>query len=74
MMKNIADNKDFDKIILISWYWDYIKPVKDFIEKWRFKKILFPNGKYSSLYRNIQDNYSINLSTKDIRERIEYKN
>jgi uncharacterized LabA/DUF88 family protein len=33
MMKNIIENKDFDKIVLVSGDGDYIKPVKYLIEK-----------------------------------------
>ena len=73
MMRRIIEEKDFDKIVLVSWDWDYIKPVKYLIEKWLLKKILFPNNKYSSLYRSIQDHYWMNLSLRDVRMRIEYK-
>jgi uncharacterized LabA/DUF88 family protein len=73
MMKNYSDNPNFDKIVLVSWDWDYIKPVKYLIEKWKFKKILFPNNKYSSLYKKIKWEYGINLSLNDIRRKIEYK-
>jgi len=73
MMKNYADNEDFDKIVLVSWDGDYIKPVKYFIEKNKFKKILFPNKYFSSLYRQLQPEYGMNLSVWDIRQKIEYK-
>jgi len=66
IMRNVYENKEFDKIVLVSGDWDYIKPVKRLISKWLFKKILFPNKKYSSLYRQIQDLFGLNLSTKDI--------
>lgn len=73
IMKRIIEENDFDKIVLVSWDWDYIKLVKYLISKDLFKKILFPNRKYSSLYRQIQDSFSITLSVPDIRERLEYK-
>ncbi len=73
IMKRIIEENDFDKIVLVSWDWDYIKLIKYLISKDLFKKILFPNRKYSSLYRQIQDSFSITLSVPDIRERLEYK-
>ena len=74
MMKTLIDDADdFDKIILVSGDWDYIKPVKYLIEKWKFKIILFPNKKYSSLYKQIKTEYRNNLGLPDIRKKIEYK-
>jgi len=72
MMKTLIDDKYFDKILLVSGDWDYIKPVKYLIEKWKLKKILFPNKKYSSLYKQIQSEYWVKLWIKDIRRKIEY--
>jgi uncharacterized LabA/DUF88 family protein len=71
-MRRIIDEKDFDKIVLVSGDGDYIKLVKYLIEKTLLKKILFPNKSYSSLYRDIQDYYGMNLSTLDVRMKIEY--
>lgn len=73
IMKRIAEQKDFDKIVLVSGDGDYIKLVRHLIEKDLLKKILFPNKQYSSLYRSIQDHYGMNLSLKDIKMRIKYK-
>ncbi|MFA7717295.1 MAG: NYN domain-containing protein [Candidatus Absconditabacterales bacterium] len=72
-MKKIIEKEKFDKIVLVSGDGDYIKLVNYLIEKGLFKKILFPNKHYSSLYRPIQDNYGMNLSLKDIRCKIDYK-
>ncbi len=53
IMKNLVDNKDFNKIILISGDGDYKKLVDYLIKKDRFKKILFPNRRFaSSLYKH----------------------
>lgn len=73
IMKRITEQKDFDKIVLVSGDGDYIKLVRHLIEKDLLKKILFPNKQYSSLYRSIQDHYWMNLSLKDIKMRIKYK-
>jgi len=71
-MKKIADREEFDQVVLVSGDGDYIKMVRYLIQKGRFRKILFPNKRYSSLYRSIQDHYWMNLSLKDIRCNIEY--
>jgi hypothetical protein len=42
------------------------------MEKKRFKKILFPNKQYSSLYKPFKDNFWINLSLSDIKKKISY--
>lgn len=54
VMKNLIENKDFDKIVLVSGDGDYNKMVKYLVSKNRFKKILFPNKKFaSSLYKEL---------------------
>jgi len=54
IMKNVADNKDFDKIILVSGDGDYKKVVDYLVVKNEFEKILFPNRKFaSSLYKDL---------------------
>ncbi len=72
MMKNLVDNKNFDKIVLVSWDWDYIKPVKYLIEKNKFKRILFPNKRFSSLYKQLDNKYKINLWVERIKKKISY--
>ncbi|MBP6858893.1 MAG: NYN domain-containing protein [Candidatus Pacebacteria bacterium] len=53
IMKNIIDNNNFDKIVIISGDGDYKKVVDYLIKKDRFKKILFPNKHFaSSLYKH----------------------
>ncbi len=74
VMKRIIEEKDFDKILLVTWDGDYIKLINYLIEKELLKKLLFPNSKYSSLYKKIKDNYWVNLSLSDIKKKIEYKN
>ena len=73
MMRKLVDEDDFEKIVLVSGDGDYIKPVKYLIEKKRLKKILFPNTKYSSLYKQIPKDYWVNLGISDVRKKIEYK-
>ncbi len=54
IMKNMIDNKNFNKIILVSGDGDYKKLVDYLIKKDKFKKILFPNKKFaSSLYKSL---------------------
>lgn len=54
IMKNLIDNKNFSKIVLISGDGDYKKLVDYLIKKGKFYKILFPNKKFaSSLYKKL---------------------
>jgi uncharacterized LabA/DUF88 family protein len=72
IMKNLIDNKDFDKIVLVSGDGDYRKVVDYLISKNKFKKILFPNKKFaSSLYKEMGSEYFDYLN--NIRKYIEHK-
>ena len=66
-MKNLIDNQNFDKIILVSGDGDYKKLVDYLIKKNRFKKILFPIKEFaSSLYDDLGSeffDYLENLKT-----------
>lgn len=71
IMRNVADNKEFDNIVLVSGDGDYIKMVKYLVEKGMFKKVMFPNRKfYSSLYKQLGNEYTSQLSNPDIKELI----
>ena len=48
IMKNLLDNKSFNKIVLVSGDGDYKKLVDYLIQKNRFLKILFPIKKFAS--------------------------
>ena len=79
IMKNLMDNKNFNKIILVSGDGDYKKVVDYLVKKNKFKKILFPNKKFaSSLYKylgaeffdyldNIKTHISWNKKRKGLR-------
>ena len=70
-MKNLIDNKDFDKIVLVSGDGDYKKLVEYLISKNLFEKILFPNKKFaSSLYKKLGSEYYDNLL--NLKSYIEY--
>jgi len=73
IMHRLLEEDDFDKIVLVTWDGDYIKLVNYLIEKEKLEKILFPNNKYSSLYRKIQPKFGLNLSLPDVKKKIEYK-
>jgi len=73
IMKRLLEEDDFGQIVLVTGDGDYIKMVKYLIEKKRFKKILFPNKQYSSLYKPFKDNYGINLSLPDVQRKISYR-
>ncbi len=72
IMKKIIEEPDFDKIVLVTWDWDYIKLVNYLIQKWLLAKILFPGRKYSSLYNKIKKQYWMNLWVKEIKQKISY--
>ena len=62
VIKNIIDNKNLDKIVLVSGDGDYKKLVKYLILKYKFAKILFPNKKFaSSLYKELGSEFFDNL-------------
>ena len=71
IMKNLVDNKDFDKIVLVSGDGDYKKLVEYLIKKNKFKKVLFPNKKFaSSLYKKLGNQFFANLGREDIKNKI----
>lgn len=72
IMKRIIEEKDFDKIILVTGDGDYIKLVKYLIKKDLFEKMLFPNKQYSSLYHPIKKQYGMNLSHPNLRKKLSY--
>ena len=74
VMRRLKDEKDFDKIVLVTGDWDYIKMVNYLIKNNFFKKILFPNKQYSSLYNKIKKDYWMNLWVNRVKNMIEYKN
>jgi uncharacterized LabA/DUF88 family protein len=72
IMKNLIENTDFDKIVLVSGDGDYKKLVDYLIEKDRFKRILFPNGnKASSLYNKLNNKFKLSLDRQTVRQFIE---
>ncbi|MEK7669210.1 MAG: NYN domain-containing protein [Patescibacteria group bacterium] len=73
IMKNLIDNKDFDKVVLVSGDGDYKKVIDYLIKKDKFKKILFPNKKFaSSLYKSLTVKFYDYLENIDIKSKIEY--
>ena len=74
-MHRLLEEDDFDKIVLVTWDGDYIKLVNYLIEKERLEKILFPNGKYSSLYKKpIFRKLWANLSLPEMRKILQIQN
>lgn len=72
VMKNLLDNKEFSRVVLVSGDGDYKKLVNYLILKKRFKKVLFPNKQFaSSLYNDLGGEAFDYL--ENIRTYIEYK-
>ncbi len=71
IMKQIIENLEFEKAVIISGDGDFIKTVKYLVTKDKFKKILFPNTKfYSTLYNCLGSEYFDFL--KNVKSNIEY--
>lgn len=70
IMHRLLEEDDFHKIVLVTWDGDYIKTVNYLIEKEKLEKILFPNSKYSSLYKPFKDKYWMNLSQDRVKNMI----
>ena len=73
VMHMLLEEDDFDKIVLVTGDGDYIKLVRYLIEIERFKKILFPNSKYSSLYKPFKDKFWMNLSQERVKTMLKFK-
>ena len=54
VFKNLIENRDLNKIVIVSGDGDYLNMIKYLIEKNKFLKILFPNDKPSSLYKELR--------------------
>jgi uncharacterized LabA/DUF88 family protein len=67
VMYRLMEEDDFNKIVLVTWDGDYIKLVKYLIKKDKLKKIIFPNNRYSSLYKSFKDKYWMNLSDERVK-------
>ena len=62
-MKLICKNKnDFNKIILVSGDGDFVRFVRYAIQEDKFLKMIFPNQRYSSLYKLLGNQYYSFLS------------
>lgn len=73
-MRKVADNEDFDKVILVSGDGDYFKMVQYLIEKSKFGRLLAPNERYmSSLYKTLEPKYYAFLNRSEVRQKIELR-
>jgi uncharacterized LabA/DUF88 family protein len=57
LMKNLYENDEVDKMLLLSGDGDYIKIVKHLMRKNKLLKVIFPNRQHSSLYKSIGNQY-----------------
>ena len=72
VMKRLYKREDFDKIVLVSGDGDYKMLVDFLIEQEKFKKILFPNKKFSSsLYKALSSNCFAYLDDADVKRKIQ---
>jgi uncharacterized LabA/DUF88 family protein len=61
------------KVVLVSGDGDYKKMVMLLIKKNKFRKILFPNRHWSSLYKDLDDHFFAKIYTPDMRKILELK-
>ncbi|MBP6925721.1 MAG: NYN domain-containing protein [Candidatus Pacebacteria bacterium] len=71
VMKNLIENKDMHRIVLVSGDGDYKKMVDYLIKKDTLEKILFPTHRYSSLYKKLTVKYFDLLCSEFVRKKIE---
>jgi uncharacterized LabA/DUF88 family protein len=72
VMKRIQLAENFDKVVLVSGDGDYKMLVDFLIEIGRFKKILFPNKKFSSsLYKEISSEFFASLDQVGVKQKIQ---
>lgn len=73
IMSKIADNEEFDEIVLVSGDGDYFKMVKYLIDHDKFCKLLTPNRhSTSSLYRCYTPKYVSFLDDEGVKRKISY--
>lgn len=73
IMRSLIDDNKMGNIVLVSGDGDYKKVVDYVIKKGRFLKILFPNKRYSSLYKKLTVKYFDELGGVHVRGKIEQK-
>lgn len=74
VMKNLIENTECGKVLLVSGDGDYKKLVDYLIKKGKFKKILFPNSTFaSSLYKKLGSEYFASLEEPNTKAKIEFK-
>ena len=73
IMAKIADQENFDQVVLVSGDGDYFKMVRYLVNKNRFRKLLSPNRhSTSSLYRVYTPKYVDFLDNEGIKRKISY--
>lgn len=70
-MRELVEQEDFDKIVLVSGDGDYKRMVDYLIAKGKFERILLPNQKFaSSLYKQLSDDMTAYIDTPAMRVKI----
>lgn len=75
IMRELVEQEDFDKVILVSGDGDYWRMVDYLIRKDKFEKLLVPNvAKLSSLYKKrTSDVYRAYLDEEAVKKKIIYR-
>lgn len=75
IMSKLIDDKDLDKVVLVSGDGDYYKMVKYLALRDKLCKLLAPNKhSTSSLYKSLAPQYVDYLDNPGIKKKIEYTN
>jgi uncharacterized LabA/DUF88 family protein len=64
VMRDFVEINEFERVVIVSGDSDFKQLVDYLIKKKRLLKLLAPNGKYSSLYKDTKRPYVSNLSSK----------
>lgn len=74
VMRKLAEQEDFEKVILVSGDGDYYRMVDYLVKKNKFGKLLAPNQKcMSSLYKNLDRSLYTDLSAEGVKRKIGFK-
>jgi uncharacterized LabA/DUF88 family protein len=72
-MRDSIKEEELDKVVIVSGDGDFRRMIDYFIEEGRFLKLLAPNGRYSSLYKDIVKPYVSNISSDPVKSKLLYE-
>ena len=73
VMDDVFRRKVWGKIVLVSGDGDYKKMVSRLIIEKKFRAIMFPNKRWSSLYNKIDDKFKVRLYTPEVKRYLQLR-